>query len=99
MWSHPMPDLSHNAISINRGLMASVFFATFWDDSSIFKVYQQNGGSNMDDYSDFYEMYLALIQEEKAHTDTESDTTPGCWGRIRSLLPKYTSKKNSQRNM
>lgn len=53
----------------------------------------------MDDYSDFYEMYLALIQEEKAHTDTDPDTTPGCWERIRSLLPKYTSKKNSQRNM
>lgn len=53
----------------------------------------------MDDYSDFYEMYLALIQEEKAHTDTEPDTTPGCRERIRSLLPKYTSKKNSQRNM
>ena len=53
----------------------------------------------MDNYSDFYEMYLALIQEEKSYVDTESDTTPGCWERIRSLLPKYTSKKNSQRNM
>lgn len=98
MWSHPMPDLSHNAISINRGFMASVF-ATFWNDSSIFKVYQKNGGSNMDDYSDFYEMYLALIHEEKSYTDTEPDTTPGCWERIRSLLPKYTNKKNSQRTM
>ena len=32
----------------------------------------------MDDYSDFYEMYLALIQEETAHTDTVPYTTPGC---------------------
>lgn len=53
----------------------------------------------MDDYSDFYEMYLALIHEEKSYTDTEPDTTPGCWERIRSLLPKYTNKKNSQRTM
>ena len=53
----------------------------------------------MDDYSDFYEMYLALIQEEKFHTDTEPDTEPSYWERIRSLLPKYTSKKNSQRTM
>ena len=29
MWSHPMLDLSHNTISINRGLMASVFLLLF----------------------------------------------------------------------
>ena len=53
----------------------------------------------MDDYSDFYEMYLALIHEEKAYTDTKPDTSPGGWESIRSLLPKYTNKKNSQRTM
>lgn len=98
MWSHPMPDLSNNAISINRGLMASVF-CLYLDSSSIFKVYEHKGGSNMDDYSDFYEMYLALIHEEKSYTDTEPDTEPSYWERIRSLLPKYTNKKNSQRTM
>ena len=76
-----------------------MFFCLNLGNSSIFTVYPQNGGSNLDDYSDFYAMYLALIQEEKAHVEAEPDTTPGCWERIRSLLPKYTIKKNSQRNM
>lgn len=53
----------------------------------------------MDDYSDFYEMYLSLIHEEKSQTDTEPDTEPSYWERIRSQLPKYTNKKNSQRTM
>lgn len=45
----------------------------------------------MEDYTDFYEMFQSLVEDED---EPEGDQSSGVMQRILSLLPQHQDKKN-----